>query len=210
MIKTREAIILSTWSIYFNHAELRRRCSRPQRVKKANDLAEARSAALKGRVAHLETVAGEQSDAITALENEVTRMKKEITMLKDRAEDLEAMSRRCNIGVVGVGEGQESGKRPLQFIADMLRELLQLDKTSVLDRAHRALRSKPTHDNQPPRAFIAKCHYFQEKEEILRKAAALQQLKTSNMDSSYTAEFHTGCHPTTSGFHRGAQPVALM
>lgn len=132
---------------------------------------------------HLETAAGEQSDAVTALEQEVTRMKKEITMLKDRAEDLEARSRRCNIRVVGVREGWESGKRPVQFIADMLRELLQLDKTPVLDRAHRALRSKPKHDNQPPRAFIARCHYFQEKEEILRKAATLRQLKTSDGDT---------------------------
>lgn len=108
-------------------------------------------------------------------------MRKEISTLTDRAEDLEAQSRRCNIRVVGVREGRESGKRPVQFISDMLQELLQLDKPLVLDKAHCALRSKPTHDNQPPRAFIVRCHYLQEKEEILRKAATL--LKTSDGDT---------------------------
>lgn len=150
--------------------------------KKANEIAEARRAVLEGRVASLEEAANEQSDTVTALEQEVSRMKKDISTLKDRAEDLEARSRRCNIRVVGVREGRENGKRPVQFIADMLRELLQLEKTPVLDRAHRALRSKPTQDNQPPRAFIARCHYFQEKEEILRKAATLRQLKTRDGD----------------------------
>lgn len=80
-------------------------------------------------------------------------------------------------------EGRESGKRPVQFIANMLRELLQLDKAPALDRAHCTLRSKPTHDNQPPRAFIVRCHYFQEKEEILGKAVTLRQLKTSDEDT---------------------------
>lgn len=110
-------------------------------------------------------------------------MRKEISTLTDRAEDLEVRSRRCNIRVVGVRESRESGKRSVQFIADMLRELLQLDKAPVLDRAHLALRSKPTHENQPPRAFIVRCHYFKEREEILRKAVTLRQLKTSDGDT---------------------------
>ncbi|KAJ3600871.1 hypothetical protein NHX12_031845 [Muraenolepis orangiensis] len=83
--------------------------------------------------------------------SDVTGMKKELATLRDRCEDLEARSRRCNIRIIGVKEGREHGKHPSQFVADMQKVSLGLDKSPTLDRA---LRSRPTQDGLPPQAFI--------------------------------------------------------
>ncbi|KAK1892080.1 LINE-1 type transposase domain containing protein 1 [Dissostichus eleginoides] len=136
----------------------------------------------EGRVSELDAVVSSHSDSITCMTSDVTAMKKELATLRDRCEDLEARSRRCNIRIIGVKEGREHGKHPSQFVADMLKVSLGLDKPPTLDRAHRALRSRPTQDGLPPRAFIVKCHYFSEKESLLKKAIEMKSVTTPDSD----------------------------
>ena len=45
--------------------------------------------------------------------------------------------------------------------------------------AHRTLRVGPG-DSDPLRAFVNRCHYYQEKEEILRKAGHMKHLTTGD------------------------------
>lgn len=98
-------------------------------------------------------------------------MKKELALLKAQCEDLEARSRRCNVCVMGVKEGREQGTHPSEYVSEMLKKALAPEKKPTLDRVHRTLRTKPTQDDQPSRAFVVKCHYLREKELLLRKAA---------------------------------------
>ncbi|KAJ8383307.1 hypothetical protein AAFF_G00221670 [Aldrovandia affinis] len=121
-----------------------------------------------------ETLNG-QSDAIAGLEGRLKEMEKEMLRLKGRSEDLEARSRRNNIRVVGVKEGEEAGRRPSDFVASLLKENLGLAAAPTLDRAHRTLGRRRDGEGAPPRAFVVRCHYFTEKEEILKKARELER-----------------------------------
>lgn len=138
--------------------------------------------ATESRVSELEEEVSGRSDSFAAMEADVSGMKKELATLRDRCEDLEARSRRCNVRITGVKEGREHGKHPSQFVADMLKEALDLEKPPTIDRAHRTLRSKPTQDNIPPRAFVVKCHYFSEKESLLKKAIEMKSVTTADGD----------------------------
>lgn len=102
-------------------------------------------------------------------------------MVADKNEDLEARSGRCNLRITGIKEGRESGNSPQTFMAGLLKDALGLDNSPTLDRSHRTLRARPG-DKDPPRAFVIKCHYYQEKEAILRKAAKAKDLITSDSD----------------------------
>lgn len=150
-------------------------------LKLANDNAIAKSEALDKRVASLESAANSHSDAIAALERDMAVVQKELVTQKARNEDLEARSRRCNLRITGIKERREDGKRPTDFISQCLKETLGLDKLPLLDRAHRTMRVRPG-DSDPPRAFIIKCHYLQEKEAMLRKAGEIRQLTTGDGD----------------------------
>lgn len=150
-------------------------------LKLANDDANARSEALDRRVVALESTANSHSDVIAALERDMANVRKELATQKARNEDLEARSRRNNLRITGIRERREDGKRSTDFMSQCLMETLGLDKPPVLDRAHRTLRLRPD-DSDPPRAFVIRCHYYQEKEEMLRKAGQMKQLTTKDGD----------------------------
>lgn len=67
------------------------------------------------------------------------------------------------------------------FISQCLKETLGLEKHPLLDWAHRTLRVRPG-NSDPPRGFVIRCHYYQEKEEILRKAGQMKQLTMGDGD----------------------------
>ncbi len=138
--------------------------------------------AVEERVTGLESALGGYSDSITTLEKEFNIMKKELSLLRERSEDLEARSRCSNLRITGIKEGREHGKRITEFVAGLLKDALNLEKTPLLDRAHRTLRSKPTDDSEPPRTFVVRCHYFSEKEDILKKAIEMKIITTSDGD----------------------------
>lgn len=151
-------------------------------LKGAIDQANTKANALEERTAGLETAANTHSDAIANLEQQVAELKKEVVSLVAKAEDLEARSRRCNLRIFGVKEGREAGVSASTFVAKLLQKVMGLDEPPVIDRAHRTLQQAPG-DGQPPRAFVVKCHYYQEKESILRKAVTSPKLVSENGDT---------------------------
>lgn len=150
-------------------------------MKTAIERANARANALEQRTASLEAAANSHSDTITELEQQVSQLRKEVVSLTAKTEDLEARSRRCNLRIFGIKERREEGTRPTTFVTGILQKALKLDKPPVLDRAHRTLQQAPD-EGQQPRAFVIKCHYYQEKEAILRKALAAQNLISEHGD----------------------------
>lgn len=135
----------------------------------------------ESRTAELESGVNAHSDAIAALESDMSHLKKELVSLKAKCEDLEGRSRRCNVRITGIKEGRENGQQPSRYVADMLKDALGLEKPPCLDRAHRTLRTRPQ-DDLPPRAFVVRCHYFTEKESLLKKAAETGMITTSDGD----------------------------
>ncbi|KAK1901706.1 LINE-1 type transposase domain containing protein 1 [Dissostichus eleginoides] len=102
-------------------------------------------------------------------------------IFSDRNEDLEARSRRFNLCITRIQEKLEAGKNPTDFVTKLLRETLGLEKEPLLDRSHHTLRVRPQED-QPPRAFVVRFHYYREKEAILRKAATATDLTMPHRD----------------------------
>lgn len=129
----------------------------------------------------LETAADSHSDLIAALERDMAIVQRELATQKARNEDLEARSCRNNLRITGIKERREDGKRATDFTSQCLKETLGLDKPPLLDRAHRMLSMRPG-NSEPPRGFVIRCHYYQEKEEILREAGQMKQLTTGDGD----------------------------
>ncbi|KAL7377586.1 hypothetical protein ABVT39_001617, partial [Epinephelus coioides] len=104
------------------------------------------------RIDDLEHSATVWSLSVRALETTVERLQSEVCMLKEKCLDLEGLSRRQNIRLVGIEEGQEGGN-PRQFCATALKEILALDDIPRLDHAHRTSAPKP-HEGARPRPII--------------------------------------------------------
>lgn len=145
-------------------------------IKLANNNANAKSEALYKRVVALVSAVHSHSDLIAALEQDMANMGMEIATQKAR-NDSEACSRRNMLCITGIKERREDRKRMMDFISQCLKETLVLDKPPFFERAHRTLGVRPG-NSDPPSAFVIRCHYYQEKEEILRK----EQLTTGDSD----------------------------
>lgn len=124
----------------------------------------------QARLTSLEDATNTYSDKVVALEEEVNDLKDIVLALTEKTEDLEGRQRRCNARILGIKEQFEAGTRPVVSVAKLLQDVLGLDTAPTLDRAHRSLQPVPIR-GQRPRPFIVKFHYFQEKVEVLRKAA---------------------------------------
>ena len=152
-------------------------------IKQANDNANARIEALSTQFVEMEAAVSDQSDRIVALERDLKKVLDELATHKTRLEDGEARSRRFNLRVSGILEGRETGKRPTEFVSQCLKDAYGLSKLPTLDIAHRTLRARSDEeDGRPPRAFVVRCHYFQEREEILKKARQAKKATTADGD----------------------------
>ncbi|XP_070765792.1 interleukin-17 receptor D-like [Enoplosus armatus] len=60
-------------------------------------------------------------------------------------------------------------------MAGLLKDKLGLAVTPTLDRAHRTLGARRDGNGVAPRAFVVRCHYFTEKEEIMKKAREMER-----------------------------------
>ncbi|KAL3065034.1 hypothetical protein OYC64_015255 [Pagothenia borchgrevinki] len=158
--------------------ELRREISQ---LRSAVDRVSSRTKSLEDRLESLDTAANDHSDLITTLERDVQQIKKDMKIFSDRSEDLEARSRRCNLRITRIQEKRKAGKNPTDFVAKLLQETLGLEKEPLLDICHRTLRERPQED-QPPRAFVVRFHYYREKEAMLCKAATATDPTTSHGD----------------------------
>lgn len=103
-----------------------------------------------------------------ALEAKYTELEGCNTQLHNKVLDLEVRSRRHNIKIVGITEGEEEG-RPTEFVSRLIPKLLGEEHFPLpvkVDRAHRTLQPKPA-NGAKPRTILARIHHFQEKELIL-------------------------------------------
>ncbi|KAJ8389638.1 hypothetical protein AAFF_G00118750 [Aldrovandia affinis] len=105
------------------------------------------------------------------MEKRYDQLHKDYKALQAKTDDLENRGRRCNIRILHVKEGLESGN-PTKFVANLFAEILGgpggLQSPPTLDRAHRTGPVPATGGR--PRSFLARFHYFQEKEQVLRLA----------------------------------------
>ncbi|CAM4735234.1 unnamed protein product [Leuciscus chuanchicus] len=96
---------------------------------------------------------------ITALETTCKELQAANTRLSAKLNDLEGRSRRLNIRIVGIKEGEENS-RPAEFVSELISKILgqeNFSKPVKIDRAHRSLKPKPK-EKEPPRVIIAKLH----------------------------------------------------
>nr|WPK86597.1 NLRC3-like protein 60 [Sebastes schlegelii] len=125
---------------------------------------------------------------IQTLELCLTDMKKSNERLLTKIDDIEGRSRRN----VGIPEDEEKG-RTTEFIAGLIPKLLGVSsfaKPVIVDRAHRIPVPKPT-DVKRPRSIIARIHFYQEKELILRLSRQQQMIYSGQriyVYPDYTAE----------------------
>lgn len=93
---------------------------------------------------------------------------KEQKALQDKLTDLEYRSRRNNVRIYGVPEGEEG--EWAEFVEDLLRRELQLpaDLKLQIQRAHRSLAQKPVVGAQP-RPIIVSFLEFTTQERVLRE-----------------------------------------
>ncbi|KAF3850511.1 hypothetical protein F7725_012283, partial [Dissostichus mawsoni] len=129
----------------------------------------------EGRVSELDAEVSSHLDSITCMTSDITGMKKELATLRDRCEDLEARSRRCNIRIIGVKEGREHGKHPSQFFPWVSTSPRPWTGRTALSAADR-------HKTGSHRGLIVKCHYFSEKESLLKKAIEMKSVTTPDSD----------------------------
>ena len=127
------------------------------------------------KIMDLEASATSYTDAVAMLQDEVASLKKTVADLSSLCEDLSSRSRRQNLRVLSIREGLETSKTPRVFIAQLLKDALDLEKLPTVDRAHRALRPR-SWEGSAPRPFILRLHYAWEHEEILKKAAAQRRI----------------------------------
>lgn len=120
------------------------------------------------------------SNSVVKLEEKVKQLSNKVEQLSEKCTDLEGRSKRKNIRIAGVPEGREKGQRPRDFAARLLRDLLDLDETPLVDRAHRALRVTPE-EEAPPRHLIVRIHYCHTMEEILRRISTRKNLKLGDI-----------------------------
>lgn len=125
--------------------------------------------ALTERLSVNENQTADHEQRINAVETSVAELQQENKKLRAKISDLEGRSRRNNIKIAGIPEGEEKG-RPTEFVSSLIPKLLGDDifpKPVVIDRAHRTQQPKPPEGSRP-RTIIARVHLAQDKEKILR------------------------------------------
>ncbi|KAK7925063.1 hypothetical protein WMY93_007373 [Mugilogobius chulae] len=127
------------------------------------------SADLEERIGGVENKAVNHEQRIKVMETSLEELRQQNKTLRSKLSDLEGRSRRNNLKIVGIPEGEEKG-RPTDFVSHLIPKLFgaeHFDKPLAVDMAHRSLQPKPP-DGSKPRTIIAKIHSLQDKEKIIR------------------------------------------
>lgn len=148
--------------------------------------------ALTERVEKAETRAGHAEDMILELTDALIECTKRQRSFQMKLTDMESRSRRNNMRLFGVKEGEE-GKSVIQFIVDLLRREVPLPVGLELkiQRAHRVPAHKPR-TGDPPRPIVVNFQEFTTKELILREAWRKGRIELSGrviyFDHDYATE----------------------
>ncbi|KAK7907124.1 hypothetical protein WMY93_015736 [Mugilogobius chulae] len=127
---------------------------------------------LMKRVDGLEDQGTDHERRIQALEESLAETRKLNDKLCAKVNDLEGRLRRNNIKIVGIPEGEEKG-RPTEFVMSLIPKLFgenSFTKPVTVDRAHRVplCSGGRTGGTQRPRSIIARIHFYQEKQLLIR------------------------------------------
>ena len=134
--------------------------------------------AIEPRLTGMETVLSDHSDSLVRLERRVEKLEKDNSELLAKTEDLENRSRRNNLRIIGLPEGVENDTGASAFMSRFFVEVLQdesFTELPELERAHRALRVRPT-DGERPRQMYVRFLRYPEKEQVLAIAKRKGQL----------------------------------
>lgn len=111
--------------------------------------------------------------------------------LSAKCEDLESRSRRNNLRIYGIPEGEEKNDM-ISFVTDLMRTSLKLpqDMNLNIERAHRSLNVKPK-DSAPPRSIIVRFSNYRVKEKVIQTAWSRRDVTHHDQriyfDQDYTA-----------------------
>lgn len=147
---------------------------------------------LSGRVGEAETRVGRLEDWAAEVNAVLSASIKQQKTLQAKVTDLESRSRRNNIRVFGVAEGEE-GSSVSQFITTLLKRELPLPQSVDLkiQRAHCSLAQKPRPED-PPRPIIINFQEFTTKELVLpeawKRGKILLKDRPIYFDQDYAAE----------------------
>ncbi|KAI4904346.1 hypothetical protein NFI96_009495 [Prochilodus magdalenae] len=157
-------------------------------------------AGLKSTVSDMERSLSTCTDDVLALQAKVESLTKEISKLDVKCEDLESRSRRQNIRIVGIPEG-ELFTFTTSKVSELLKEAFGLDKPPLVDQAHRTLPPK-LKSGDPSWPVIAWLHYYEDCMEILRKARHQQRVTVSNIRISVFPDFTARVARARAAFNR--------
>ncbi|CAL9691566.1 unnamed protein product [Knipowitschia caucasica] len=143
-------------------------------------------------VASIKTRVLSNEDTILSLTNTLTQMEKKVTDLEDR-------SRRDNIRIININEGEE-GNNALSYLSANIPKWFPSLAANPPDlmRAHRI---GPSRQSPRPRAMIVKCLRFTDRDRILNEARkAPLQLSGNTVRfapdySDATAKLRRPCYP---------------
>lgn len=109
----------------------------------------------------------------------------DLTYLESKVDDLENRSRRKNLQMFGLGEGEEWNPQQLYYVQEMLLGWLGMDKSFTLERAHRTLGpAKPNQD----RAVLIHFLKFQDREFAFH-CTKVSDIKHNGNKLSFTQDF---------------------
>ena len=149
-------------------------------------------AELSASLTGLQDQVNNHDERIDKLEAAVTMLGQENATLRAKLDGLEGNSRRNNIKILGIPEGEENNN-PTEFVQNLIPKLLgesSFENAVIIDRAHRSPRPRPPEGGKP-RAIFARVHFFKEKELILRLRRSKDLLYKGNkvmIFPDYTAD----------------------
>ncbi len=145
---------------------------------------------VENRVTEAETRISVVEDTVSRDNVDLYEMKKKLDAALEKIDDLENRSRRCNIRIIGLPEGEE-GTNPVSFLRTWLPNLLNTEFKNhqvKIERAHRVSSRLPA-SGERPRALMVKLHHFQDKARILQAARAASQLVYKRHNISIFEDF---------------------
>lgn len=125
----------------------------------------------EGRIEEMESEISKIDDRGLRHERALRYLVKRDAEMTAKCEDLQNRLRRNNIRIYQVPEGSE-GKDVKEFVKELLLNTLKVSSEvdMKIERAHRSLTAKPTHQSAPPRSIIARFLDSTVKEHVLQLA----------------------------------------
>uniref|UniRef100_H3ALZ0 L1 transposable element RRM domain-containing protein n=1 Tax=Latimeria chalumnae TaxID=7897 RepID=H3ALZ0_LATCH len=133
------------------------------------------------RLDEVEHRVGNMEDSVLSLETTVQQLQEVVIKLQGKTDDLENRSRRCNLHLVGLPEGEE-GKDTVSFLESWLPSLLNLPElinNLEVEWAHRTFSPRERNTDKPSK-LLFKLLRYRDKEFILRQAHKLGALTYNN------------------------------